>query len=137
MSKAAIVGICLGLAIQSERPSANFVEVWPPIELSELVLKDPSVQQYFHLEQPGRHPILVSSMLQHPDLERLVIGYAIKVVPAESAEASRAFQFTKVNCSGDHATIEFAYPPEGLRGRFKFLHSADGWSISARRLWEH
>ena len=102
----------------------------------ELVLRDEAVREYFHLEVPGNQPILVSDQFQHPDLERLALGYPIKLVPSDSAEASRAFQFTKVKHSEDHATIEFSYPPEGLRGRFKFLRNADGWSVSARKLWE-
>jgi hypothetical protein len=137
MARVALLTICLGLVALSDTPSANTVELWGPIELSELVLKDPAVLEYFHLEQPGRQPIIVSGSLQHPDLERLALGYAIKVVPGTSPEASRAFQFTKLKWSESDATVEISYPPEGLKGRYKFHRSADRWAISARKLWEN
>jgi hypothetical protein len=136
MAKAAVLSICLGLAVLNGTSRANTVELWGPIDLSELVLKDPRLLEYFHLEQPGRQPIVISSVLQHPDLEHLVLGYAIKVVPGNSPEASRAFQFTKLKWSGDHATVEISYPPEGVRGRFKLFRRGDRWTVSARKLWE-
>ena len=129
--------ICLSLAALTNSSSANFVELWPPIEVSELVLKDPAVLEYLHVDQLGRQPLIVSSTLSHPDLERVALGYAIKIVPADSPAASTAFQFTKAKWSEDHATVEFSYPPEGLRGRFKFARNAGRWSVSARKLWEH
>jgi hypothetical protein len=136
MPKAALMSTCLALAAMTDSSSANFVELWPPIEVSELVLKDPAVLEYLHLDQPGRQPLIVSSTLSHPDLELLALGYAIKLVPGDSPAASNAFQFTKAKWSEDHATVEFSFPPEGLRGRFKFLRSAGRWTISARKLWE-
>jgi hypothetical protein len=137
MSRGALLSFCLVLASVGGGANAKTVELFGPIELSELVLTDPAVLEYFHLDQAARQPIIVSSVLQHPDLERLALGYSIKVVPGDSPEASRAFRFTKVKWSEDRATVEISYPPEGLEGRFKFVRSGNRWTVSARKLWEN
>ena len=137
MRMAIIVTVALGLAALSSSPRADFFDPWIPLDIVEQVFRDSALVEYFHVEVPGRLPILVSSTFSPPELEELHLGYAVKLVRGDSPEASRAFQFTKVEISENHAVVDVSYPPEGIRGRFKFVRNGERWTLKSRKIWEN
>ncbi len=106
-----------------------------PLELSELILTDDRIIEYLHTDQPDRQPILLTSF--HVDTESLDVGYAVRLVPAISAEFQRALQVTRMRIKPDQASVELFYPLEGMRAHFQFRRADGRWRIHKRRIWEN
>ena len=115
---------------------ADYLDMYVPLEVCEIILKDERIIEYLHLDEPGRTPVPLSAAFVHPDLTSRHLGYPIKVVPAESGEADSAFQFVKLTKSQDRIEVELVYPIEGVAGLFVLVHQGDTWVIEKRTLWE-
>jgi hypothetical protein len=115
---------------------ASALQVWVPGELVRNILQDPQVGHFLHIELPERQPLVVCGGLVGPDFEPGLLEFQVRVIPAGDAGCARAFHFIRVDYGPTRAVVDFSYPPEGLRGRFKFVRKDGSWVLKVRRLWE-
>ena len=115
---------------------ASTVEIHLPVEVCELILKDPEIVEYFHVDVPGRLPIVVDSTFLPPEFSPQRLDYPIKAASGPSSGMADAFRITRVDSTHDRIVVEFQYPLEGLRGRFTVVRKDEKWVIKKRKLWE-
>ena len=129
--------VAMAIALASGLAIANTVEMFGPLEMYELVLRDPEVIKYLHVDVPGRLPVAVCRVLSHPDVARLDLPYPIRLVEPNTADVSEALCFTEVRWDDKEGMLKISYPPEGITGRFMFTQAAGNWKVKSRRIREH
>ena len=102
----------------------------------EQVLSDPDLDQYLHLNKPGRLPVKVSGP-GVPSKLRVVKGsYEVKVVDAPASEKDPVLVFTKIERDGDSVRLRYRYDVEGIRGSAVVFKKDGGWRLGANRVIE-
>lgn len=131
-----IVGLAIGIA-SAMVTQGSTVEAWVPSEMVGQILKDPKLTEYFHLGVPGRESVQLLDVLLPPDLEELALGFPTMRVKAQAPEAATAFRFTRLDVGERKASVEFAYPKEGIQGRYMFVWKKERWILRDRRITEN
>jgi hypothetical protein len=102
-------------------------------QLAQRTLDLPKLEAYYHLdERPERSPLVVvgeSVAEAAPKLKKFGKPVIWKR-DADVRPGQPVFRFTQVVVQGDGATVEFEYPPEGLRGSAKFKRTGEEWQAT-------
>ena len=107
--------------------------------VTQAALDLPALQQYFHEAMPERKPLRIVNSAGLPTGLPLS-KFGAPVVWVSLDEVKKAgwpyLEFTRVDVSGDTATVTFRYPIEGLSGSVRLRKTSGGWSVDASDLSE-
>lgn len=109
--------------------------------ICQLVIDSDVLAPYYHADTDAtRKPLyLAQSGLVGPDLHLMKFGEPVKIAPrAEIQAMGRPYlEITKLEIQGNQATVEFAYPVEGISGAATLERRDTGWAVQQDRLKEH
>lgn len=94
------------------------------VELLKKVLLLPALSPHWHADQPGRDPLLIVKTPLVPAEPLIMFGSPVRWVDEpEAGSAAAFFRLIRLDATRTRATIDFAYPVEGVRGTAVF----QGW----------
>ncbi len=107
-------------------------------QVLQAVLDAPDLQQYLHPEIPTRVPVVIVKnevVADTPNLQAVEVPVVFKP-RAGLSESDAALEITRLEIAGDRATVELAYPIEGLVGTATLHRDGSGWVIDKLQLAE-
>ena len=107
-------------------------------QLAQLAIDLPALEKYYHPDLPGRKPLcVVQNQLLAGDVSLTKFGQPVRrVPPAEAGSGTPCIEFTRIEVTGDSATVEFAYKVEGIRATAQYRKSGDSWRLENHKLTE-
>lgn len=103
----------------------------------QLVIDDPSLDPYLHLEEPGRFPLKIAGKDLPTGIELVKATQPVEVVDVPDEKGAVVIVFTRIDVSAKKATIKFRYPVEGLRGTAVLDKGQYGWELTNSRQVEY
>ena len=101
----------------------------------QIVIDLPELEQYYHLDVPGRKPlaILKNGVVSTDGLNK----FGEPVVYIEKPDEGRAYlEFTKRDVGENTADVEFLYPAEGVRGTVNLRLANGKWEVVDKSIAE-
>lgn len=108
-------------------------------QLAQMAIDLPALEKYYHPDLPGRKPLCVVRNEVLPEGITLTkFGQPVRFVSAAESRAGNAacFEFSKIEVSGDSASVEFAYNVEGIRGTAQYRKTNGTWRVDSHKLAE-
>ena len=106
-------------------------------QLAQLAIDLPALEKYYHPEVAGRKPLCVVQTQVVGDKPGLTkFGQPVRYVTAEDAGGSACVEFSRIDVSGDSATVELVYKVEGIRATAQYRKSGDTWRLESHKLAE-
>jgi hypothetical protein len=100
------------------------------------VLEDPGLDQYLHLDQPGRLPLKLSGPGLPAKLPIIKGSYEVKVVEAPASAKDPVLVFTKIERDGESVRLRYRYEVEGINGSAVVFRKDGAWRLGANRVIE-
>jgi len=101
----------------------------------QLVIDDDSLDPFLHLDQPGRFPLAVSGPNLPDGLTKST--KPVKIVEGTGSKKEPVLAFTKIEVEGKHATVQYRYDIEGVRGSATLDKKEHGWELTRSKVVEH
>jgi hypothetical protein len=101
----------------------------------QLVIDDESLDPFLHLDQPGRFPLAVSGPNLPDGLTKST--KPVKIVEGTGSKKEAVLAFTKIEVQGKHATVQYRYDIEGVRGSATLDKKEHGWELTRSKVVEH
>jgi len=102
------------------------------------VLLDTPVIEHLHVDLPERQPLLLSTRFLIADEDALNLPFDIEYVEVGSDKERDSFQFTtSTRDEAQNLIVTYAFPPEGITGRYTLQLRSTGWTVIDRELIEH
>lgn len=122
--------LCLGLV---DMASAN-----NDLQLLQQLLDSEQLRGYWHIEQfPERSPlIVVMPESEHADQPCLTMFGKKVELTTTRPKNEIYFAVSKIRSENDKVFLEYAYPPEGLRGTATYRQSGDGPMLTEVQILE-
>ena len=97
------------------------------------------LQGYYHADKiANRRPLVLKrNEAVGSDVHLSKFGQPVEVADSEQLKSRPYFEITKLTVNGDHATVEFRYPPEGIAGTVRFSKAGSEWHTDSHELVEH
>jgi hypothetical protein len=117
-------------AIASDDGSPIELSPGDRIEFVEKALNLRELGPYWHVDQPGRDPLRIVNSRLVPQVKLMMFGSPVDwIAPVAAREGTAYFEVTGLRATKTMATLEFAYPIEGVVGTVTFRHQGASWSI--------
>jgi len=127
----------LGCAMQAPRSSKSSSDLR---EICQRILDASALDKYFHVDtRPERKPLVVlKNDVLSEEIALTKFGTGVKYATREELQTGSRpyFEFRQVTITGDEANVDFAYPPEGIRGTAKLNRQPAGWTVTNVKLVE-
>ena len=130
-------------AEKSEAPSSDAPPASAPASeqdvaaILQLVVDDPELDRYLHLEEPGRFPLQLAGERLPSGLKLTKATEPVKIVEAPKSKKDAVLVVTEIEVKGDRATVRYRYDIESIRGNVTLAKRAHGWELKNSRLVEH
>lgn len=105
-------------------------------DIMQQVLSDPALDQFFHLNKPGRLPLKVSGPGLPKKLAVVKGSYDIQIVDGPKNKKDAVLVFTKIERDGNSVKLRYEYDVEGVRGSATVYDKGGTWRLGANRLYE-
>ena len=106
-------------------------------KLAQLAIDLPALEKYYHPEVAGRKPLCVVESQVIGDKPALTkFGQPVRYVSAAEAAGAACIEFTRIDVTGDSATVDVAYKVEGIRATAQYRKSGESWRLEHHKLTE-
>ena len=102
----------------------------------QVVLDDPELEPYLHLDKPERFPVKVSGPGIASGIALSKGGKRVEVV-LSCSDNEPVVVFTKIDVSADKASVAYRYDVENLRGSCSLAKRDGVWQLTRSRLVQH
>lgn len=101
----------------------------------QLVIDDPELTAYLHLEQPDRFPLRVAGELP-AGMELIKATKPVEIVADTDSKKKPVLVFTDIEVNDSRATVRYRYDIEGVRGSASLEKRDGAWVLTKSRITE-